>query len=106
LAARVKYLLQAIEENRAFGNWKAYAWMLERTKAYEGQFADPAGPRIAIGVTQNNQPVCLVGDSLEAARQKLDEVKERQRERELRSAITDLRARDIKPEEDGSAAEP
>lgn len=106
LATRIKYLLQAMEENRGFGNWKVYAWMLERTKAYEGQFADPSGPKIAIGVTQNNHPVCLVGDQLEEARTRLDQVKERQRERELRSAITDLRERGIKPEDDGTTAEP
>jgi hypothetical protein len=107
LAARIKYLLQAMEENRGFGNWKVYAWMLERTKAYEGQFADPSGPKIAIVNQHNdNRGIYVAGPELEEARTRLDQVKERQRERELRSAITDLRERGIKPEDDASVAEP
>jgi hypothetical protein len=102
---RVKYLLGRLEKETNPGVARSIQWMLERTKAYENQFADPSGPKVVVGVTQNNQPVCLIGDQLEEARTRLDAVKERQRERGLRSAITDMRARGIKPEDDGSVAE-
>jgi hypothetical protein len=105
IGTRIKYLLSRLDKETNPAVSKSIQWMLERTKSFEGQFTDPTGPRVVVGVTQNNHPVCLVGDSLEEARARLDAVVERQRARALRSAITDLKARGVKPEEDGTVAE-
>jgi hypothetical protein len=83
IAARVAHLLERLETETDKTLAASIRWMLERTKSYEGQFTDPAAPRLTIGMQNNvaTDGVFLGGNELDAMRARLDAVKQRQEER-------------------------